>query len=314
MQAVVIDRYGGNEVVHVREMPPPQPGAGQVQIRVRAAGVNPVDWKIRQGQLRLLTGRRFPKILGRECAGEITAVGAGVQRFQSGEQVIACPGVRRLGAYAEYVCAGERNTFLKTAAVPFEQAATLPIAGCTALQALRDRGRLAADQQVLINGASGGVGTFAVQIARHFGATVTAVCRAANHPLVRDLGAHRVIDYTREDFTRGEHQYDLIFDAVAKSSFRACKPVLAPRGIYVVTLPSPGVFLNQYLTGWFTRKQARLIMVKAKAADLTWLQSRIEAGEIRAVIDRRHPLAQVREAFAYSESGQARGKIVLTVG
>jgi NADPH:quinone reductase-like Zn-dependent oxidoreductase len=312
MRAAIIGSYGGNEVVEIREVPPPEPGEKDVLIRVQAASVNPVDWKIRSGKARLLTDRSFPKVLGLECAGEVVETGTGVQRFAQGESVIGFPGARRLGAFAEFVCVPEPGVFRAPRNLSFTEAATLPIAGLTALQSLRDLGRLAAGDQVLINGASGGVGTFAVQIARALGAEVTAVCSAANAELVQDLGASRMIDYARQDFTRGSERYNIIFDAVSKSSFTRSKRALVPGGIYVATLPSPSGILNQYLTGHVTRKKARIVMVRPNTADMEWLQEQVEAGRIRVIIDRTYPLEQIREAFAYSETGKARGKVVLT--
>ncbi len=311
MQAAVIDGYGGNEVVMVRDVPEPVPGAKEVLIRVRAASVNPVDWKIRSGQLRLLTGRRFPQVLGLECAGEVVACGAGVHGYAPGDAVVAFTGIRRRGAFAEYVCAPEKGVFRMLPKLSFADAATLPIAGLTALQSLRRLGRLRAADRVLINGASGGVGTFAVQIARECEARVTAVCSAGNADLVRELGADRVIDYARHDFTEGSERYALIFDAVGKSTFARSKRALARDGIYVSTLPSPSTLLNNCLTGLLTRKKAHVVMVQPNAIDMTWLQGRIEVGNIRVVIDRTCPLAQIREAFARSETGRARGKVVL---
>jgi NADPH:quinone reductase-like Zn-dependent oxidoreductase len=313
MKAALIDRYGGNEVVAVRDVPQPQPGPDDVLIRVHAAAINPLDWKIRSGMLKIFTGRTFPKILGSECAGEVVTTGSRVQRFAQGDQVIGFPGIKRLAAFAEYVCAPEGTTFPKPVNVTFAQAATIPIAGLTALQALRDRGGLAAGQHVLINGASGGVGTFAVQIARIFAAKVTAVCSGANAELVRGLGADRVIDYTREEFTRGSERYDLIFDAVAKAPFAACRRVLAPKGIYVTTLPTFAVLLNRYLTGYLTSQKARFVMASPNARDMEWMKGQIEAGRIRIVIDREYPLEQIREALAYSEAGKAKGKVVLKI-
>lgn len=314
MKAVVIDRYGGNEVVEVREAPRPAPGPAEVLIRVRAAAVNPVDWKIRNGMLKIFTGRSFPKILGSECAGAVAETGAGVKRFKKGDRVIGYPGIKRLGAFAQYVCVQEQSTFPLPESITFEQAATLPIAGLTALQALRHPGRIAAGHEVLINGAAGGVGTFAVQIARISGARVTAVCSAANADLVRDLGAERVIDYRREDFTQGRDRYDIVFDAVSKRSFAECKRVLAPNGLYVATLPTPAVLLSQYLMGFLSRKKARAIMVRPSADDMAWLTGQVEAGRIRVVIDRVYSLEEARDALAYSETGKARGKVVLRVG
>jgi NADPH:quinone reductase-like Zn-dependent oxidoreductase len=300
-------------VVEVRDVPQPQPGADDVLIRVHAAAINPLDWKIRSGMVKIFTGRTFPKILGSECAGEVVATGGRVQRFARGDQVIGLPGMKRLGTFAEYVCSPQQTTFPKPVNITFSHAATIPIAGCTALQALRDLGRLATGQHVLINGASGGVGTFAVQIARIFAAKVTAVCSGANSALVRDLGADRVIDYTGEDFTKGNERYDLIFDAVAKASWTACRKVLTPQGRYVTTLPTFAVLLNQFLSGCLTSQKARIVMARPNARDMEWLKGEIEAGRIRIVIDREYPLAQIREALAYSEAGKAKGKVVLQI-
>ncbi len=313
MKAVVFNKYGSNEVVEIRDRPMPSPGPGEVLVRVLAASVNPVDWKMRSGMLRIMTGSAFPKILGRECAGEVVACGSGATRFKKGDPVIALPLVRSMGAFAEYVCVPERTTFAKSQKISFGQAACIPIAGVTALQALRDKGQVAYGKKVLVNGASGGVGHYAVQIARIFGAQVTGVCSAANSDFVKSLGADTVIDYTKQDFTRGDARYDIIFDAVAKRSFRECKKVLAPGGVYVSTLPSASVLVNQYLTGYFTSRRALVIMVHVDAGDMAWMQKEIEAGRIKIAVDKTYTLDQAKEALAYSETGRARGKIVLKI-
>ena len=313
MKAVVFNKYGNNDVVEVRDMPVPSPGTGEVLVKVRAASVNPVDWKMRAGQLRLITGYKFPKVLGRECAGEVVGTGSGVTRFKKGDQVILLPAVRSMGAFAEYACAPEATTFRKSESISFEHAACIPIAGLTALQALRDKGQVSYSKKVLVNGASGGVGHFAIQIAKIFGAEVTGVCSGANTELVKGIGADKVVDYTQEDFTKGRERYDIIFDAVAKCSFGDCRNILTPDGIYISTLPSSSIILNQYLTRFFTSKKALSIWVKPNAADMAWIQAQIEAGRIRIVIDKAYPLDQTKEALAYSETGKARGKIVLKV-
>ncbi len=313
MKAVVIDRYGGNEVVSVRDVSLPAPGRNDVLVKVHAASVNPVDWKIRGGLAKILTGRTFPKILGSECAGEVAGTGAGVTFFQKGDQVVVYPGIRRLGAFAEYVAAGERNTFLKPRNITFEQAAGIPIAGITALQALRDLGHIGPGKNVLIHGASGGVGHFAVQIAKIFGARVTAVCSGSSAGFVRDLGADRTIDYMTGDFTKGEERYDIIFDAVAKRSFGECKRALTPTGVYVSTLPTFSVLLNQYVLGFLAGRKAGCVMVRPNGADMEWMGTQLEGGRIKIVVDRVYPLEQIRDAFAYSETGRARGKIVIKI-
>ncbi len=304
MKAAVFDRYGGNEVVEIRDLPEPAAGPGEVLVRVRAAGVNPVDWKVREGQAKILTGSKFPKVLGCECAGESVA---------TGDRVILYAGVRRLGAYAEYACADEAAVYSAPRGISFEQAACIPIAGLTALQALRDHGKLSSGKRLLVNGAAGGVGHFAVQIAKVLGAGVTAVCSGAKADFVKSLGADRVIDYRERDFTKDRDRYDLVFDAVSKRSFAECRRILMPKGRYVNTLPDRTI-LYQIITTLLPGKKARNMWVRPNRADMEWLRQRIEAGRIRVVIDRVFPLEQVREAFAYSESGRARGKIALTIG
>lgn len=313
MKAVVINRYGRNDEVEIRDMPTPVCGPQDVLIRVRAAGINPVDWKVRSGQARIITGSRFPKILGNECSGEVIEIGERVNKFRQGDQVIGWPSARKLGAFAEYVCMCERATFAKSERITFEQAACIPIAGLTALQALRDKGQIAYGKKVLINGAAGGVGHFAVQIARIFGANVTGVCSSRNRETVKALGAHAVIDHTAEDFTESGNRYDIVFDAVAKRSFRECKKALARHGVYISTLPSAGVLLNQYLTGFVSAKKAATIWVRPDEADLEWVSKHVETGKIEIVIDRTYPLDQAKEALAYSETGKARGKIALHI-
>ncbi|MDH4231931.1 MAG: NAD(P)-dependent alcohol dehydrogenase [Nitrospirota bacterium] len=313
MKAAVIDRYGGSEVVHIRDVTPPVSGRSDVLVRVHAASVNPLDWKVRSGMTKILTGRAFPKILGSECAGEIVEKGAGVTLFQKGDQVIVYPGIRRLGAFAEYVAAGGQNTFLKPRNITFGQASGIPVAGIAALQALRDLGHIEPGMKVLINGASGGVGHFAVQIAKVFNSAVTAVCSDANADFARGLGADRTIDYLKEDFTKGEERFDVIFDAVTKRTFAECRKALTPTGVYVSTLPSFSVLLNQYVLGFLTGRKAASVMVRPNATDMEWMRTQIEEGRIKVVVDRVYPLEQIREAFAYSETGKARGKIIIKI-
>ena len=313
MKAVVFNKYGGNEVIEVRQVQKPETGAHDVLIKVHAAAINPVDWKIRSGMAKILTGFNFPKILGSECSGEIVETGKHVKDFKSGDEVIGFPGIRRLSAFAEYVSVHERNTFTKPADISFEEAATIPVAGLTALQSLRNLGHVSHNSRVLINGASGGVGTFAVQIARIFGAHVTAVSSSANADLLKDIGADDIIDYTEKDFTKGDERYDIILDAVSKRSFHECKRVLKPQGIYVNTLPVLSVLINQYVTGFLMGKKAKSVMVRPNAADMEWMRNNIESGKMRIIIDRVYFLDQIVEALAYSETGKARGKIVLKV-
>jgi len=311
MRAALFDRYGTNEVVAVKDIPVPVPGPGEVVIKVRAASVNPVDWKVREGQARILTGSKFPKVLGCECAGEIFEAGPGAVKFKKGDRVVLYTSVKRLGAFAEYACSNESTAYPIPAGVTFEQAACLPIAGLTALQSLRDHGRIEAGKKVLINGASGGVGHFAVQIAKVLGAEVTGITSGRNVEFVKGLGADKVIDYAKEDFTKGSGLYDLVFDAVSMSSFGACKRILTDSGRYVNTLPDATILL-QFLTALLPGKKARSMWVKPSAPDMTWMMEQIKAGKVKVVIDQSYPLDRVKDALAASEAGRTRGKIIIT--
>jgi NADPH:quinone reductase-like Zn-dependent oxidoreductase len=312
LKAVVFTAYGDNDVLEIKEVPMPVIKPDEVLIRVHAAGVNPIDWKVREGQVKILTGRKFPKVIGIECSGEIAGVGTLVKKFTPADAVIANAGIR-LGAYAEYVAVKEKAVFPKPDSVTFEDAATLPIAGLTALQALRDKGCIVPCRKVLINGASGGVGTFAIQIAKIFGAEVTAVCSALNFGLVTGLGADHVIDYRQRDFTTSPGGYDLIFDAVSSRSFGECEKSLTRRGVYVNTLPTTSIFWNIFITSLKSGKKAATMMVSQRAADIEWLCGQIGKGRIKVVIDKVFPLDRVKDALAYSQTGRARGKIVLKI-
>jgi NADPH:quinone reductase-like Zn-dependent oxidoreductase len=312
MKAAVFNRYGGNEVVEVRDILLPRPGPRDVLVKVRAASVNPLDWKVRAGMARIFTGSKFPKVLGSECAGEVAETGDRSTRFRKGDPVVVVAGVRRLGAFAEYVCASDHTVFPLTGGLSPEQAACIPIAGLTALQGLRTHGRIAAFQKVLVIGASGGVGHFAVQIAKVFGAHVTAVCSGRNLDFVRALGADRAVDYTQEDVTNSGERFDLVFDTVSARSFLRCARVLTPNGRYVNTLPNL-TLVAQFITSILPGKKARSMWVRPDASDAAWLMDQAARGAVRVSIDRIYPLDQVRDALAYSESGRVRGKIVLQV-
>jgi NADPH:quinone reductase-like Zn-dependent oxidoreductase len=266
--------------------------------------------------LRVLFRVRTPKMSrpGVDMAGQIEAVGKNVTRFKPGDEVF---GVCQ-GAFAEYACASETDLALKPANLTFEQAAAVPIAAFTALQALRNHGQIRAGQKVLVNGAAGGVGTFAVQIARSFGAEVTGVCSTRNVDLVRSLGADRVVDYTREDFTRDEQRYDLILDCVGNHPLSACRRVLAPEGrLVIVGGKKIGTILARMLQArvWspFLRQKLLFFMAKRSQEDLAVLRDLLEAGKVTPVLDRTYPLKEVPDALRYLEEGHARGKVVITV-
>lgn len=312
MKAVVIREYGSPEVLQYQEVEPPKIKPDQLLVKVRATCVNPVDWKIRKGMLKLITGNKFPMILGFDLSGDVVEVGSQVTRFKPGDAIYGNVGLLG-GAYAELAAIAEKSVALKPTNMTYEEAASVPVAALTALQALRDLAYIQVGQTVLINGASGGVGTFAVQIAKALGAEVTAVCSTKNIELVKSLGADHVIDYTQQDFTQGTAQYNIILDAVAKQSFSSCKQVLKPNGIYVNTLPTPETLVQSVLTAFIPGKKAKFILETARSQDLLYLKELIEAGKIRSVIDRTFPLQELAAAHAYSESERAVGKIAIAV-
>jgi NADPH:quinone reductase-like Zn-dependent oxidoreductase len=317
MKAIIIDGYGGPERLNLREQPDPKPAAGELLVKVKAAGVNPVDWKIRRGDLRLFLWIHFPYTPGGDLAGEVVEVGADVSRFKPGDAIVAFADMKRGGGYAELAIVKEPAAAKKPTSLSFTEAASLPIAACTALQSLRDLGKVREGDALLVNGGAGGVGHFAVQIAKAQGATVVATCGPVNVDFVRSLGADRVIDYSQEDFTRGGDRYNCVFDAVAMSSFEACQQILKPGGTYVTTLPSADVFLRgpiQVLASLFgPAKQPKFIFVKNSGADLEFLGRLADSGRLRPTVSRTFPLERASEAQETSQAGHTRGKIVLEV-
>jgi NADPH:quinone reductase-like Zn-dependent oxidoreductase len=316
VKAIVVRRYGSPDVLQCEEVEKPVPGDDEVLIRVRASSVNPVD-RIFRGRpflIRLITGLRKPKRprAGTDVAGQVEAVGRNVTSLKPGDQVFgACR-----GSFAEYVC-GQRLV-VKPENVTFEQAAAVPVAGITALQGLRDKGQLQAGQKVLINGASGGVGTFAVQIAKALGAHVTAVCSTRNVEMVRSIGADRVIDYTRENFARENERYDLIFDCIGNHSLRACRRLLNPKGTFlIVGAPKVRTSLIHALQGlvmsWFVSQKLLMFIGKLTTEELAVLRDLMESGKVTPVIDKRYSLCDVADAMRHLEGGHASGKIVITV-
>lgn len=324
MKAMVQDKYGAPEVLELREIPKPELGADQVLIRVRAAGVNPGDWAIMSGLPYIarpfpLYGMRKPKnpVRGTDVAGVVEAVGAGVTRFRPGDEVFGwCT-----GAFADYAAASEDALALKPAKISFEQAASVPLAGSVALQALRDHGNVRVGQKVLINGASGGIGTFAVQIAKSFGAEVTGVCRTGNVDLVRSIGADHVIDSTREDFTRTGQRYAFILDNATNRSLSDLRRVLTATGMLV---PNGGGFDNHWFASAgrlmramvsfrFSSQRLGRFLVAQKSEDLVVLKELIEAGRLTPVIDRTYGLSQSAEAMGRMGDGHPSGKIVISV-
>jgi NADPH:quinone reductase-like Zn-dependent oxidoreductase len=311
MRAAVTEAFGGVDRVVVRDLPEPVPGPGEVRLRVRAAAMNPLDCKLREGKLRLVFRVKPPFVLGFDVAGEVEAVGPGVSRLRAGDAVFGS--MSRPGAHAEHAVAGEELLLPKPTRLSFEEAAALPAAGVSALQALRDDARLRPGQRVLLNGAGGGIGTFAIQIARARDSRVTAVASARNQDLLRDLGADECVDYAREDFARREGAFDAILDLVPNRSFPSCRRALAPGGTYVTTLPGPGPFLWRALTAgpFFGGRRCRMLMLVPRRSDLEELARLVEEGKLRSVVGEVFPLDAIREAHVRMQSGHARGKIVV---
>ena len=314
MKAAVIDRYGAPDVFRYADVEKPTIQADQLLVKVYSSSVNPIDWKIRQGKLRFLTGSKFPLILGFDVAGEVVEVGDLVTRFRVGDAVYARLNQLTGGAYAEYTAVSETVAASKPSTMTYAEAAAVPLAAMTALQALRDQGHLAVGQRVLINGASGGVGTYAIQIAKVLGAAeVVGVCSARNAELVKSLGCDRAIDYTRQDFTQDATKYDIVFDIVGNRSFADCQRVLQPRGYYITTQPYPANYLQSLWTSFLPGQQYKVILLQPSSDDLVFLNQQIEAGKVRSVIDRTFPLAEMAAAHTYAESERTVGKVVITV-
>ena len=324
MKAILHCEYGGPEVLTLADVEKPTPTDNQILVRVRATSLNPLDLTIRgPWLLRPMFGMRKPKEtrLGVDYAGTVEAVGKNVTQFKPGDEVFG----GRNGAIAEYVCAlADRAVVPKPANMTFEQAAAVPVAAITALQGLRDKGKIQSGQKVLVNGASGGVGTFAVQIAKSFGTEVTGVCSTRNVDLVRSIGADHVIDYTKEDFTNGAQRYDLIFDLIGNHSFSERRRVLNPNGICVMAGVGGAGWhdgmgmrlageLNAYVRSRFVREKFVAYIAAFNKADMTILADLMQSGKMTPVIDKTYKLSDVPAALQYLEQGHARGKVVITV-
>ncbi len=322
MKAIVIEKYGSPDVLQFKEVERPTPKDNQVLVRVQAASANPLDWHLMRGEpfiARLMgTGLLKPKSskVGADVAGRVEAVGKDVTQFKPGDEVFGTCN----GSFAEYACAREDRLALKPANVSFEEAAAIPVAATTALQGLRNKGQIQPGQKVLVNGASGGVGTFAVQIAKSYGTEVTGVCSTRNLDLVRKIGADHVVDYTQEDFTKNEQQrYDLIFDAVGNRSVSDYKRALKPGGTCAVAGFSSmsRMFEHSALgplrskTG--NKKVGGMGMAKINQNDLVFLKQLVETQKVRPVIDRHYRLSETADAIRYLEAGHAQGKVVITV-
>ena len=322
MKAITISRYGGPEVLTVNEIPKPVPLENEVLIKVKAASLNAADWHIMRGQPRLyrvVLGIRKPKysILGADVAGIVEAVGKNVTQFQEGDEVFGDLAEHNFGAFAEYVCVPENIVALKPQTLTFEEAAAIPLAAATALHALRYHGEVKEGQKVAINGASGGVGVYAIQLAKGKGAEVTAVCSTDKTDQAKMLGADHVIDYTKKKFTRNGKNYDLIIGANGNLGLSEYKRALTATGKYIgIGGSNRQIFEPMLLGSFYSEKNGRKfsqLILKTTQADLFYLKEQVEVGKLKPVIDKRYPMSEIRAAMEYLEAGHAKGKIVLTM-
>ncbi len=316
MKAIVYTKFGSPDVLQLKEVEKPIPRDNEILLKVHAASVNAYDWRHLRADpflIRLMgAGLLKPKhkILGADIAGQVEAVGGNVNQFQPGDEVF---GEGSYGGFAEYVCVDENRFVLKPANLTFEEAAAAPMAALTALQGLRDKGQIQAHQKVLINGASGGVGTFAVQIAKLFEAEVTGVCSATKMDMVRSIGADHVIDYSQSDVTKNRHPYDLIFDIAAYRSISEYKRILNPNGMYVLAGGSMARIFQLMFRSMTGIKNMKLMVANVNQKDLLFISELLETGKLKPIIDKRYPLKETAEALRYLEEGHARGKVVITV-
>lgn len=312
MHAVVIDRYGAADVLRPATMPRPVPTRGQVLVRTRFIGVNPKDVIVRKGKFKVATGKKFPLLVGHDIAGEVVEAAPGAD-LAVGQQVFGMINDFAGRAYAEYAAVDAQSLCTAPTSVDLRTAAAVPLAAQTALQGLRDDARVKAGQRVLINGASGGVGVFAVQIAKLLGAEVTAVCSARNAELVKGLGADHLVDYAETPLANLPQRFDAIFDVFGNYRFDTLRPLLAASGTYVQTIPS-GQIVKDVARTVFSKQRARLVVVRSRRAQLEWLRDHIDAGRMQVVVDRSFALDDAAEAHRYMETKRARGKVVLEVG
>ena len=321
MKAIVYTEYGSANVLHLKEVTKPTPKDNELLIRIEATTVTAVDSTFRQGASlsgRFYTGLRCPKrpVLGSTLAGEVAAVGKDVTLFKKGDQIFGA--TADFGTHAEYICLPEDGALaLKPASITYEEAVAAN-AVLTALPFLRDEGQIQSGQKVLINGASGSVGSYAVQLAKQAGAEVTGVCSTEKMEFVRSLGADKVIDYKNEDFTNSDETYDIIFDAAGKSSYGRCQHILKENGIYLSTVLSPRIVFDMLWTSIAGSKKAKIVFAglrpaSEQAKDLRFLTKLMEAGQLKSLIDRTYPLAQTAEAHRYFETGSKKGSVVITV-
>ena len=313
MKAIVMKKYGTPDVLEVANLDRPGINDNQVLVEVYASSVNPVDWKIRKGMLKLFVRKKPPCVLGGDIAGRILKVGKKVQFYRVGDEVFGMVDIIKNGAYAEYVATTPEHIALKPQKMTFEEAATLPLAGLTALQALRDMGGIKKGMNVLINGCSGGVGSFAVQLAKAFGCKVTGVCSEKNMAFAKEIGADRVIDYQNENMLAVQEEYDIFFDVVGNSEYSRVKHILQRGGVYITTLPSFNILLLGSIHNLVSSKKMKKIFVQESKKDLELLADLVDAGSLKTHIDKSYALDSIAAAHHYSESGRVVGKLSLKI-
>jgi len=311
MKAVLIDKYGGPEKFRIGEHPEPSPKAGEVKIRMKATSINPINFKVRGGVAFVISGLRFPKILGSDFAGIVEQCGEGVSEFVPGDEVYGFTnGATQAGALAEVLCCKASIVSKKPVSLNFEEAAAVPLAASTAYQALSKLGGMTAGMKVLVIGATGGVGHYAVQLAKIAGAHVTGVCRLSGEATAKALGCDEVIAYDREDFLKSDRSFDLIFDAAAKSKFGKCRSLLTENGTYVTTVPSPSVFIRSRFSQT-KGKKARFVMANSNPTDLGLFRQWSDEDRLKPLLEAIFSLEETRQAFELAESGKTRGKVVI---
>jgi 2-desacetyl-2-hydroxyethyl bacteriochlorophyllide A dehydrogenase len=310
MKAVIINRYGGPEVLEYVDVVTPEPEDDEIRIEVKAVSVNPVDWKVRMGKLKMITGKKFPLYPGVEASGVVDKIGSSVNNIPVGAKVFAGKN-HTGGTYAEYFCVKAENAVILPDNISFEEGCTLAVTGVTSLQALRDHGGLEEGMKVLIHGASGGIGTYAVQIAKILGAHVTGVCSSRNLRLVKSLGADEIINYNKINWSEKDEQYDIIIDAVGNKKYLKVKKNLKKHGILIKLNLSIRTYFDQYITSRFSSRKVKMVLLQNVKEDVKWVRDHIAIGKIRVVIDRKFKLEDTRKAHEYSETGRARGKIIL---
>ncbi len=313
MRSLIYNKYGGPDVLEVADVEKPEPDENSVLVRLKASSVNPVDYKIRRGDMKIMSGKKFPKNAGSDFAGVIEKAGEMVAGYKKGDEVYGFLNPMKGGAYSDYIIADPANISLKPEKFSFEQAASMPVAALTALQALNYLGNVDEGTTVLVNGATGGVGSFAVQLAKGMGAEVAGVCSKDNMKLCKDLGADEVFDYSSEELIRSDRKFDVFFDAAAKSTFSTSRKFLNNRGIYVTTIPGFWVLFNRLFNFFPFKKRSKFIMVKSSGIDLTILTGFAMTDIVKPVIATSFKLEDVADAQVLAESGKFRGKIVIKI-